>query len=464
MMFSTRYILLIFFFLSFNLHDSLCQQLNSKKLNQSKSSLSNLDGKIDQWQKDLNIPNVAISIIENNKVVKTKVYGNLSNGEPAPNNMIFEVASLTKVVFSTLVLKLIEEGQWKLDEPLAQYFVDPEVASDPYSKKITTRHILSHQSGFDNWRWMSSTGKLMFNFEPGTKFNYSGEGMEYLRSAIEQKFHKSLSKLSDSLLFRPLNMFDTSHGWDGKKNFDRYARMYDAEGVEIKKADYSIQASAAAGLTTTIGDFSKFAVEVLKGAHLSKPLYNEMIKTQAVINPNLQQGLGWRIINGLPNKEYALQHGGNDPGVAAIVVLLPKSKRGIIVLTNADNGLIMCNNIVRAVFPEGQEIIHKAFKSTRLDQMPPTIQLPDSVLKSYTGNYKREDGVDVIVTFKDHRLTLRMAGIPLLSLFPETEDKFFLMDLDAKVFFTKNNDGTVNSVSIQDGGNIIKCLKLGPIH
>ncbi|WP_181875914.1 serine hydrolase [Sphingobacterium spiritivorum] len=457
---SIGYIAFMCFFLYFNVHNTFGQQLNSKKTHPSKLDLNNLDDKITQWQKVLNIPNVAISIIENNKVLDTKVYGNLSNGDTAPKNMIFEVASLTKVVFSTLVLKLVDQKRWKLDEPLAKYFIDPEVASDPYSRKITTRDILSHQSGFDNWRWMNSAGKLKFNFEPGTKFNYSGEGMEYLRSAIERKFHTSLSNMADSLLFKPLNMFDTNHQWNGKKNFERYARMYDADGAEIKKADYSIQASAAAGLTTTIDDLSKFAVEVLKGAHLSRPLYNEMIKTQSVINPNLQQGLGWRVINDLPNNEYALQHGGNDPGVAAIIVLLPKSKRGIIVLTNADNGLIMCNNIVRAVFPEGKEIIHKAFKSSKLNEIPKVIQLSDSTLKNYEGHYKREDGVDVTVTVKNQGLVLRMAGIPLLNLLPQTEERFFLMDMDAKVFFTKNNDGTVNSVTIQDGDNNIKCIKV----
>ncbi|WP_316755609.1 serine hydrolase [Pedobacter aquatilis] len=456
----TYQILLTTIFVLFQPNDSFCQQAASKKTIQSKTKLNDLDAKIAQWQKDLNIPNVAISIIENDRVVKSNVYGDLSNGKPAPKNMIFEVASITKVVFSTLVLKLVQNGEWDLDDPLGKYFIDPEVAANPFSKKITTRHVLSQQSGFDNWRWMNDSGKLTFNFEPGKRFNYSGEGMEYLRVAIEHKFHKSLSQLADSLIFNPLHMMDTHHMWDGKTNFDRYSRMYDADGKEIKKTDFSIQASAAAGLTTTIGDLSKFALEVLGGAHLSKSLYKEMVKTQSTINPNLQQGLGWRIINGLPNNEYALQHGGNDPGVAAIVVLLPKSKRGVIVLTNADNGLIMCNNIVRAAFPEGQEIIHKAFKSTKPNEAPSVLKLSDSVLKSYEGKYKREDGVDITITLKDNGLVLRMSGIPLLNLLPQTEENFFLMDLDATVFFTKNNDGTVNAVSIKDGENIIKCLKV----
>jgi CubicO group peptidase (beta-lactamase class C family) len=118
----TYQILLTTTFILFQSNDSFCQQVTSKKTIRSKTGLNDLDAKIAEWQKDLNIPNVAISIIENDRVVKSNVYGNLSNGKPAPKNMIFEVASITKVVFSTLVLKLVQKGEWDLDEPLAKYF------------------------------------------------------------------------------------------------------------------------------------------------------------------------------------------------------------------------------------------------------------------------------------------------------------------------------------------------------
>jgi CubicO group peptidase (beta-lactamase class C family) len=451
---------LIAFFVCLISTNCAAQQVAKKVKVNNQPDFNALEAKILQWQKDLNIPNVGLGLIENNKLVKARVYGNDHGGKQAPQNMLFEVASVTKVVFSTFVLKLVQQGKWNLDEPLYHYYTDPEVASSPYAKEITTRDVLSQQSGFDNWRWMNETGKLTFNFKPGIKFNYSGEGMDYLRLAIEHKFGKSLSLLSQKILFKPLNMIDTRHEWDGKTNFDRYARMYDADGKEIIKQDYSVQASAAAGLTTTVSDLSKFAVEVLTGAHISKALYNQMVKKQVEINPNLQQGLGWRIVNGLPNKEYALEHAGNDPGVASIIVLLPKSKRGIVVLTNGDNGLMMCNNIVRAAFAEGPLIIYKAYKSAPLGEAPPVVTLPDSVLKTYAGNYKRADGVDVTVTFKNKGLILRMSGIPILNLISQSANKFYLLDLDAKIIFTKDANGKVIAVSIEDGQNVIKCLKV----
>ncbi len=61
---------------------------------------------------------------------------------------------------------------------------------------------------------MNALGKLTFNFEPGTKNQYSGEGFEYLRHAIEQKFHTPIEVLDDSLVFKPYGMNDTRLLWD----------------------------------------------------------------------------------------------------------------------------------------------------------------------------------------------------------------------------------------------------------
>src|SRR5687768_409468 len=83
----------------------------------------------------------------------------ISKGNPAPFNTIFNVASLTKPVTAMLTLKLVSMGNWHLDEPLAKYWTDPDVVNDAWSKKLTTRHILSHQTGFVNWRWLHNTRK-----------------------------------------------------------------------------------------------------------------------------------------------------------------------------------------------------------------------------------------------------------------------------------------------------------------
>ena len=143
---------------------------------------------ISVWMAETKVPTVGICIIEDGKVKKANVYGNIRYHSPAPVNTIFNIASLSKLLLSTVTLKLIDKGQWQLDEPLYNYWTDPDVENDPRNKKITTRLVLCHKTGLPNWRGHEPDGKLNFAFEPGADWKYSGEGYEYLRQALEHKF------------------------------------------------------------------------------------------------------------------------------------------------------------------------------------------------------------------------------------------------------------------------------------
>jgi len=65
-----------------------------------------------------------------------------------------------------VALKLVSQGKLSLDEPLYKYWTDPDIASDPGNKKITPRLILSHQTGFANWRWMNGGKKTEVRILP----------------------------------------------------------------------------------------------------------------------------------------------------------------------------------------------------------------------------------------------------------------------------------------------------------
>src|SRR5690349_1081159 len=159
------------------------------------------ENKLPEWMKETNVPAVGVGIIENGKLTYTKVFGELKKGNPAPPNTIFQVASLTKPIVEILTLQLVTRREWNLDEPLANYWVDPDVENDPRHKQLTTRHVLTHQSGFPNWRFINASNKLEFIADPGTKVGYSGEGLEYLRRALEKKFKQPLDQLSRKRLF-----------------------------------------------------------------------------------------------------------------------------------------------------------------------------------------------------------------------------------------------------------------------
>lgn len=284
------------------------------------------DSTIVRLMKEKHIPALGLDFIDNGEIKIAKVYGELKMGVPAPANTLFNVASVTKTITTMVTLRLVNSGKWDLDEPICHYWTDPDVATDPRSKRLTTRHILTHQTGFPNWRWMTPSKKLAFQFEPGSKFQYSGEGMEYLRHALENKFHRSLEQLADSLIFEPLHMNDTHLIWNDTM-LDHFAFPHNQKGEELGIVKNN-QPSAADLLKTTVADYSRFLIWVINGAGLSEALYRQMTSPLSKVKDNKFIGLGWAVYPDL-NGEFGLSHSGIDPGVNTIVFVFTKIKTSL---------------------------------------------------------------------------------------------------------------------------------------
>jgi CubicO group peptidase (beta-lactamase class C family) len=291
---------------------------------------------IEQLLKESGVPALGLGIIENGELTKVEVYGTLDKTEPAPYNTIFKVASLTKPIVAVTALKLIDKGMMDLDEPLHQYWTDPDLQKDERHKLLTPRLVLTHQTGFPNWRYLNKTEKLAFEFDPGSKYQYSGEGFEYLKRAMERKFGKSIEQLAEEHVFSPAGMTDTRFWWDEGMDESRYAQNFDKEGNMIPTKKY-YQASAAANLLTTIEDYGRFLSYVINGAELSDDLFKEMLSRQVKLKENDYFGLGWEILTGFSGDEYALLHTGGDPGVRTLAIMFPESKNGYLIFLNGEN-------------------------------------------------------------------------------------------------------------------------------
>lgn len=102
-------------------------------------------------------------------------------------------------------MKYVEEGKLDLDKPLYHYMAYPDISYDERYKKITARMVLSHRSGFPNWREDEADKMLNIKLEPGTQYLYSGEGYQYLAmvlkhmegtnwNGLEAAFQKKIAK------------------------------------------------------------------------------------------------------------------------------------------------------------------------------------------------------------------------------------------------------------------------------
>ena len=73
---------------------------------------------IEKLMLEKNVPALGIEIIEDGELRQIKVYGKLKKSTPAPDNAIFNIASLSKPISTLLTLTLVSNGDWDLDEPL----------------------------------------------------------------------------------------------------------------------------------------------------------------------------------------------------------------------------------------------------------------------------------------------------------------------------------------------------------
>lgn len=383
---------------------------------------NDLEANIDNWRKHYNIPQVGVGIIENGIISDAKVYsasdtkGSLNN-----ENLQFDIASLTKPVFATLVLKLVDLGLWDLDTPLFKFYIDDEVKDDERLKLLTSKHVLSHCSGFPNWRDLTPSGKLQLHFEPGEKYLYSGEGYEYLRIALEKKFNTSLQDLAKEYLYDPARMLNSQFG------------------------------SAAGGLRTTISDYTSFSNSLLNHQIVSSDLFEVMVEPQVAVKKGIEYGLGWEVVPQLQNNEYAIMHSGSDPGTQTFVLLFPKSKNGIIVFTNSDSGDKLYRKIIESYSELGKEVMNRLYAPFIPESF---IELPVNLLKEYSGTYRLdlEDEVLIIDIFiENDELMAKFPSLPRSILYAQSEN-YFEFDESFAFKFVRGSDNRVSSMIIYQSG------------
>ena len=187
-----------------------------QRLDGSTITSSDIDGTVTRLMHAAEVPGVGLALFNHGKIVYLKAYG-LRDKErklPLTVDSVVSGASFSKVAFAYLVLQLAEQGTLDLDKPIYQYLAKPlpeypryaDLAADPRYKSITARMLLSHTSGFANWRVFEDDRKLKIHFAPGSRFAYSGEGIDLLQLVVETITKMGLADLMQERVFQPLGM------------------------------------------------------------------------------------------------------------------------------------------------------------------------------------------------------------------------------------------------------------------
>jgi len=159
--------------------------------------ISDLESFVPELMERAEVPGLSIAIIRDAEIIWHGAYGvkKIGTGESINDSTIFQAASLSKTLFAYAVLKMVEKGDLDLDTSLSDYFGAAYIKNDDRVHQISGRTVLSHTTGFPNWR-RPRDGDLKMHFSPGEKFSYSGEGYVYLQRVVENLADKSFNDLS----------------------------------------------------------------------------------------------------------------------------------------------------------------------------------------------------------------------------------------------------------------------------
>ena len=318
------------------------------------------------------IPGLAFAVIEHGKVVHISALGfrNVEKKLPLTSDTIMYAASISKAVFAQYVLMLVDDGKLDLDTPIKAYLPKPlpdypkyaDLAGDARWETITPRRLLTHTSGLADQRFYDPENKLRFNLEPGTRYAYSGEGINLLQFTIEQGLGLNVGDEMQRRIFAPLGMTRSSMIW--RDDFaGNMADGYKADG-SFEAHDARDSVKAAGSLDTSIHDLAQLAAAMVSGRGLSakarakrtRPSFPIVSKNQfppflIVNNPDnarigLAAGLGVVVFDG--PQGHGFNKGGHNDITDTQLICVERGQRCIVLLTNSGVGARIFPPLVKA--------------------------------------------------------------------------------------------------------------------
>ncbi len=312
----------------------------------------------------------------------TKVNPNIYSEDEAAKTHVFQGASLSKVIFSYIVMQMVQRGEIDLNTPLCNYtdIERFEAVGDSTNtrraKMITAAMVLNHRTGLKNWATGPSsdewpTSPIQFTVEPDSCYGYSGEGMAYLQRAVEAIKGKSIDEIAKEQVFDPLGMEHTAYCWlpeydtiavEGynrslvNRGQGRHPRSNVAYTIRTNASDY------AKFLTAIVEKFHKPATETEAEQGLNEAGYElfltphpEKAKRYWSEVRDCDSSMYW--CNGIALEKNAHQgnvywHWGDNGSFRALFMIVPARDEFFIYFTNGAHGHDIVTDITKLLFED----------------------------------------------------------------------------------------------------------------
>ena len=377
------------------------------KLERKENEFKNLETEIQETVDKLNVVGLSISVIENNKISYSQGFGyaDIDKNIKTDTNTIYRIASISKSITASAIMKLYEEGKFKLDDDINDYLNGFEVRNPNFpDEKITFRMLLTHTSSIIDGDTYSTIYDIQDfgDYKPGDQFEYSNYGYNLLATLIEQISNQDFEDFVQENIFKPLNMkasFNPNkfedvdniavlYGIDEDGNY--YERLNDKKRIEdnivisstVRDKDGKIplgnafKYSPMGGLRTSPNELAKFMIMLS-----NKGLYNgtRVLKKDTVelmeqihwygdaLNGLYKcKGLGLHITDDLIEGSRLIGHTGEAYGLLSNMFYDENRKFGYIMMLNGNNYKFGDDGFTK-VEKEIAKIIEKNFSQDKAD-------------------------------------------------------------------------------------------------
>ncbi|MFF4346039.1 serine hydrolase [Streptomyces sp. NPDC001530] len=327
-------------------------------------AVGKLDGIVQNGMKKTGVPGVAVVVVYKDRVVYLKGFGERHVGQSASvdPDTVFELASLSKPLSSTVVAGVVGSKAITWDDPVAGHL--PGFAlKDPWvTEHVTYADLFSHRSGLPD-----HAGDLLedlgydrtyildhLRYEPLTPFRasyaYTNYGVTAAGQAAANVKDTTWEKLAEDTLYGPAGMNSTS------SRFADYDKAEDKAVTHVKAADGTWQAkyvrdadaqSPAGGASSTARDMGTWirlqlangkldGRQIIAAAPLERTHLPEIVAQppRAPAGRAGFYGLGWNVSYDDQGRLRLSHSGAFELGANTNVTMLPGEQLGIAVLTN----------------------------------------------------------------------------------------------------------------------------------
>jgi D-alanyl-D-alanine-carboxypeptidase/D-alanyl-D-alanine-endopeptidase len=360
---------------------------------------------------------------------------------PANGDTLFEIGSATKVFTALLLADAVQRGEVKLDDPVAKFLPATVKVPERNGKRITLQDLATHTSGLprlpsnlmpkdESNPYADYTVAQLYEFlsayelprDIGTQYEYSNLAAGLLGHALALRAKTDYATLVRTRILDPLGMKDTMIEIPASAK----ARLAQGHNAEFKAvANWDLPTLAGAGaLRSTANDMLTFLSAFLgyTKTPLAPAMASMLASRRATPMPALEIALGWHIEK--RGDRELVWHNGGTGGYRSYIGFDPKTKTGVVLLTNIST-------------PAGVDDIGRHLldpTATLLVQAKPA-KVDAKLLEKYVGRYALAPEFLITITREGEQLFAQATGQPRFEIYPKSEREFFFKVVNAQITF-----------------------------